>query len=258
MAEARPAIVLVHGGWHTPKSYSKFSAALQSIGHEIYIPVLPSMNGSRPPTAHLSHDTAVIRDYVGNLVHAGRSVVVIMHSYGGQVGTNALMDLGKWERQERGLPGGISQLIYVTAFALDYEESMMDMVKRFGNEDLIPLVFDFDDDKTVVARDPKTVLVGEALSEDEMEGYLATLGRWNGKCMCQALEHVAWLKIDVAYVFTTKDMCVPLAYQKDMVMRMCHNGRDVRTAELETGHCPNITMPEELALIVDDFIQNQE
>jgi hypothetical protein len=53
-------------------------------------------------------------------------------------------------------------------------------------------------------------------------------------------------------------MCVPLDYQKDMVMRMRHNGRDVRTAELETGHCPNITMPEELALIVDDFIQNQE
>ena len=94
MATEKPVVLIIGGGWHTPESYGKLVKALESAGHEVHCPRHPSTNQSRPPTAGLSEDSANIRSYVEELVDSGRRVVAVMHSYGGQVGTNALVGLG--------------------------------------------------------------------------------------------------------------------------------------------------------------------
>lgn len=53
---------------------------------------------------------------------------------------------------------------------------MIDGVKHFGHEQLMPLAFDFADDMSVVSRDAKTFLVGETdLPAAEIENYLVSL-----------------------------------------------------------------------------------
>lgn len=250
---SRPTIVLIHGGWHTPPLYDKFTSLLKIQGYEVHVPRLLSMNGARPPNADLYSDTALIRTYVEALVEAGHNVVVLMHSYGGQVGSNALAGLGFEERQQRNQAGGISRLVYITAFALNKGESMMDMVTKMGDEALIPLAFDFADDGTVLDRDPKNLLVGPGppgLEEAELDAYVARLERWNGTAMYQGLESCAWREIPVSYVCTRNDMTVPLNYQQVMIEKMRGEGRVVDSFELETGHCPQITMPRDLADVV--------
>ena len=74
MAATKPTIVLIHGGWHIPSTYSKFASSLRSVGYEVHVPRLPSMNETRPPNADLVDDTALIRGYVESLVDAGRTV----------------------------------------------------------------------------------------------------------------------------------------------------------------------------------------
>ena len=44
-----------------------------------------------------------------------------------------------------------------------------------------------------------------------------------------------------AYVYTMVDMTVPFDYQKYMVALLEENSRKVKTFELATGHCPNLT-----------------
>jgi hypothetical protein len=77
----------------------------------------------------------------------------------------------------------------MAAFAQAENRSMMYKVKEFGHEDLIPFAFEFADDKTVVSRDPKGLLVGNStsISEAEMDAYVKTLIRWNGECMYQGI-----------------------------------------------------------------------
>lgn len=188
-------------------------------------------NESRPPNADLKDDTNTIRTHVTSILAANRTVVAIAHSYGGQVASNALAGLS------------VSRIIYMTAFALPEHVSMVDVVKAHGHGDLIPLAFLFDEDRSVVSADPKTLLVGGEPGE-ELDTYVGSFVRWNGECMYQGAEKAAWREVPVTYLYATKDMTVPLDYQKDMVRDMEKAGCEVQTFELETGHCPNFTATE--------------
>lgn len=253
MAMEKPSIIIIHGGWHVPRTYDKLTNTLRTAGFDVHLPALPSMNGSRPPNADLTTDTTFIRSYVTSFVATGRLLVVLMHSYGGQVGTNALAGLSVKERASRGQSGGVSSLIYMCSFALPEGWSMIDKVKEFGHEHLLPLAFDFAEDASCVNRGPKTLLIGPGFSEDEANRYVASLVRWNGKSMYQAIENCAWKDdgIAVSYILTTRDMTVPFEYQKSMVEKMKACGKSIETVELDTGHCPNVTMTDEVVEFVN-------
>ncbi|KAI1771164.1 Alpha/beta hydrolase fold-1 [Hypoxylon cercidicola] len=246
-ATTKPTLLIVHGGWHVPHSYGKLTSALRAAGFEVHIPRNVSMNGSRPPNADLATDSDLIRAYASSLVEAGRDVAVLMHSYGGQVGTNALYGLSHKARAAKGLSGGVTHLIYMAAFALPEGKKMVDKVEEFGHMDRMPAAFSFDEDQSCVPNYPKEGLVGEPyadeLDPEELAAYIATLSRWNGKCMYLPLENTPAWRDDakLCYIYTLGDLTVPIDYQRSMVQYLEKEGKVVQTVDLETGHSPNLT-----------------
>ncbi|KAI0469782.1 Alpha/beta hydrolase fold-1 [Xylariaceae sp. FL0804] len=250
----KPTILIVHGGWHVPKNYEKLATALESQGYEVHVPRLPSTNGARPPNADLFTDIDHVHNYAESLVRAGRRVMGIMHSYGGHVGSGAFHGLGLETRSAKGLKGGVSHLIYMTAYAVPEGISMMDKVDEFGNNDLVPLVFDFAEDKTCLYRDPKG-MVGAGPSEAEVQEYVDCYVRWNGTGMYQASKQpAAWRDIPTSYIFTTSDMTVPFDYQKNFVEDLRQAGREVQTFEIDTAHCPHFTTTDSVVDIVNKVV----
>jgi pimeloyl-ACP methyl ester carboxylesterase len=253
MATEKPTLLLIGGGWHTPHSYSKLTAQLESAGFDVHVPALPTVDAAQPPKADLYIDSAHVRSVAQELADNGREFIVLMHSYGGQVGTNALHGLGLEKRKQDGKTGGISNLIYMTASASLEGKSMVDTVKHFGHLDLMPMAMDFADDMSCLCRDPKMLLVGETdLPTAEVDEYLATFVRWNGQTMHQPLNtpRAPWRDIPVTYIYTMKDMLLPYDYQKFSVDGMAKEGVEAQIATLETGHCPNFTTAKEVADIV--------
>ncbi|KAL4794548.1 alpha/beta-hydrolase [Aspergillus venezuelensis] len=262
MAALKPSttkatIFLIDGGWHTPAHYSKLTTYLESKGHKIHILRLETTNGARPPSADLSTDTILIRSYAEDLISKGHILVALMHSYGGQVGTNALSGLGFKERRRKRLPGGIARLVYITAFAQFPGRTMMDLVHEMGDGHLIPIAFDFDEDGTCVDADPKNLLVGPGLPEEELEEFVGSLVRWNGTAMSQPLVNCAWMDggVSISYVCTSEDFTVPIRYQETMIERMRGKWKEVEVFKLSTGHCPQVTLSEELGVIVDGIVK---
>jgi pimeloyl-ACP methyl ester carboxylesterase len=256
MSALKPTLIIIHGAWHIPESYEKLVVSLEKAGYEVHCPRLPSTNQTRPPNADLYTDSDLIRNYVSSLIRAGRTVVAILHSYGGQVGSNALVGLGRESRAAQGLPGGVSHLVYLAGFAVSEGTGMMDKVKEFGHMDLVPVAFNFAEDDTCVHNDPKTLLIGtSSVADEEVDRYLATLVRWNGKGMYLPLKHAAWREIPVAYIYLTVDMTVPLEYQKSFVEGMEKAGRPVQTFELATGHCANLTATEEVVDVINKIVE---
>lgn len=259
MSSSKPAIIIISGAFGTPKSYGKLASALESKGYEVHVPRLPINSEARPPIAGLEEDTAFIRSYVEALIAAGRKVVAIAHSYGGQVMTNALYGLGLETRSAQGLEGGVSNLIYMTAFALPKGMSTSEKLGEFGNtEDYVSLVFDVGEDQSVTLKDHRAFfgLSEPGIKESEIEEYIQNSTRWNGKAMTQRLEHEAWWEIPVAYIHTTKDSVIPLAAQKSMVEDLEKAGRKVRTFTLDTAHAPHFTATDGVVDAINDTVSS--
>jgi pimeloyl-ACP methyl ester carboxylesterase len=75
---AKPTIVLVHGAWADSGSWNKVTLLLQQAGYTVYAPPNPLQG--------LVTDTASVSDFLQSITGP---VVLVGHSYGGEVITNA-------------------------------------------------------------------------------------------------------------------------------------------------------------------------
>ena len=66
-----------------------------------------------------------------------KTVVVVMHSYGGLVGSEAIpLDLTFLDRGKRGLKGGVIHLFFFTAFLLEVGQSVLSAFGESPNNDV--------------------------------------------------------------------------------------------------------------------------
>jgi pimeloyl-ACP methyl ester carboxylesterase len=94
----KPAIVLEHGAWADGSSWNQVVASLQADGYTVYVPP--------DPLRGVVADSAYLNDFLTqNANLAGKPVVLVGHSYGGFVTTNAAV--GDSE---------VKALVYVDAF----------------------------------------------------------------------------------------------------------------------------------------------
>lgn len=259
MSTTKPTILIVHGAWHKPSAYDKLTQALRSAGYEVHNPQLPSVDGSSPATGDLITDTALIRSTAEKLIEAGHTIVALLHSYGGQVGSNALYGFGSETRAKMGLKGGVSHLIYLCAFMLPEGWSTYAQAEAMGiGEDLEnQLKLEFRDEGNCTMADPRGQLInGLEKNDDDDEAaaaYIAKLGPWSMKCMMQPLTHCAWKEIPATYIHTTRDKTVGLLGQQQMVERVKAEGglKNLAIVTLDTDHCPHFTATEEVLGVVN-------
>lgn len=116
----KPVLVLVQGSFQLPDVYYKLADALKARGYPVVQPPLPSLSDPDKPdftSKSLDDDALAVRSEVRRLVEQGKRVVVVMHSYGGLVGNQAVTkDLSFAERQSSGSPGGVGK--YFEAYSL--------------------------------------------------------------------------------------------------------------------------------------------
>lgn len=115
--ETKPVIYILHGSWHSPLFFESARRKFELLGYTVICPQQPS-TGAVPPTNTLYDDADLVRAELELLIEHGQDVVLVMHSYGGMVGTQAAAGLGKAEREKRGQAGGVARLFYACSFIL--------------------------------------------------------------------------------------------------------------------------------------------
>ena len=101
-------VVLVHGAGGTPVTWTEVAPALRAAGHHV-VPVTNPMTSLEDDVAHTA---AAVRELRA-------PVVLVGHSYGGAVVTNA------------GREPGVKALVYIAAFAPDEGETVNGIVERY-------------------------------------------------------------------------------------------------------------------------------
>jgi pimeloyl-ACP methyl ester carboxylesterase len=128
MSLSQPAIVLVHGAWADASSWNSVLPELQQRGFTVYAP--PN------PLRGLPQDSASVHQFLTqNAALQGQPVVLVGHSYGGAVITNAAV----------GAPG-VRALVYVDAFIPDEGDTIGGLASAepgscLGNEAFNPVPY---------------------------------------------------------------------------------------------------------------------
>jgi hypothetical protein len=112
---SKPTLIFVPGAWHTPEVFKTIINKLSAHGYRC-IPVPLSAAGYEPAVSDLQPDINTVHRIVHSEVDQGHDVVVVAHSWGGIVAGGALDGLGKTERENDGLRGGVVKLAYICAF----------------------------------------------------------------------------------------------------------------------------------------------
>lgn len=124
---ASPVFLFAPGAWHTPDCFQIVQDKLHAQGYETRAVAYPSV-GAEPPTKGLFDDAAAVRSEIEALAGQGRQVIVVVHSYGGLVGAEAVKGLGFAQRKAEGKAGGVTLLVYLAAFVTPKGMSILKML----------------------------------------------------------------------------------------------------------------------------------
>lgn len=232
-----PLVVLLHGAFAESASWSGVIARLRARG----VDTLALAN----PLRSVVTDSQYLRDAVGD---AGRPLVLVGHSYGGMVITEAAAE---------GL-GDVVGLVYVAAFAPETGESAADLASRFPGSTLgdvlesTSLVDDVDD--LWIRPDAYPAQFAADVPEETAYVGARTQRPITDLALSQALLAAtpAWRAVPSWFVFGSDDRNIPVAAHRWMAERAAARGVD----EVEgASHAVAVSEPGRVARTILDAVE---
>ncbi|MFI0811901.1 alpha/beta fold hydrolase [Streptomyces echinatus] len=232
-APAKPTVVLVHGAFADSSSWSGVVKDLQHRGYRVIAPANP-LRG-------LPGDSA----YLASVLHGIRGPIVLVgHSYGGEVITNAAAG-----------DADVKALVYAAAIAPDKGESANDILGAFPGsklpDALDQLPYPNADGSTGTDLYIKPDKFREAFAADVPASTAAVMAATQRPIDASSLaaksQAAAWKTIPSWYLVATHDQAIPPAAQRFMAKRAA-----AHTVEVGSAHDVAVSHPGAVADLIAD------
>jgi pimeloyl-ACP methyl ester carboxylesterase len=215
-----PTIVLVHGAWADSSGWNESVKELQKKGYTA-LAVANPLRGLHTDAAYLS---SVLDSISGPIVLVG-------HSYGGMVLTNAATG-----------HANVKALVYIAAFAPDQGEKQIDLIVKNPGSEIGP-------DTLTVRPYPGGLdsyitpsVFRRVFAHDVAESTAAVMAATQRPFELSILEELsgppAWETIPSWYLIATEDRAIPPATQRFMAERA-----GATIAEVRASHVPMNSRP---------------
>ncbi|KAA8646620.1 hypothetical protein EYZ11_013394 [Aspergillus tanneri] len=238
MASTKPTIVNVQGSFQTPQVYDALVTGLQDAGYAVVHPALPScsdVDRDDFPTRTLADDALTVTETVKSLVEEGKLVVIVMHSYGGIVGSEAIPEsLSHAARQAQGKKGGVIHLFYYSAFILGKGQSVFGTFGESPNNDVKP-------DGRFWIKNGAMLLYND-LPDAEAKLWESRLIPQSYKVQTMSVTRAAYEYVPSTYLICENDKAAPPQYQE-----MFAGIAKSEVQRCNAGHSPMLSQPVLLA-----------
>jgi pimeloyl-ACP methyl ester carboxylesterase len=228
----KPTIMLVHGAWADASSWNHVTRRLQ---HEGYTVIAPS-NPLRGMTSDSAYMASVLAAVSG-------PIVLVAHSYGGAVITNAATG-----------NSNVKALVYVAAFIPDAGETAVDLLKFPGSQIVLPP----SPDATVTARpfpggldlyvnaDPFRKIFAADLPAEKTALMAAGQRPLAAAAFTDASGTPAWKTIPSWSHVANQDNTIGTANTRFMAKRAAPS----RTVEIDASHAVLVSHPEAVVELI--------
>jgi pimeloyl-ACP methyl ester carboxylesterase len=231
--EAKPTVVLVHGAWADGSSWTKVVSELQRDGYTVRAP--PN------PLRSLPGDSATARAFLSTIPGP---VVLVGHSYGGAVITNAATN-----------NPNVKALVYVDAFVPDAGETVLPLAGQDSALAVDPTtVFDFVPCPCAPAGDfdlylKRSVFLNAFANGVPTREALALYAAQRPLALSVGSEpsgEPAWKTIPSWYLLGTRDLIIPPSAQQFMAERA---GSTI--VKVNAGHLSLISDPHAATRLIE-------
>jgi pimeloyl-ACP methyl ester carboxylesterase len=235
-APQKPTIVLEHGAFADSSSWNGVMERLQKDGY----PVIAAANPLRGPQS----DAAALR---GLLDHVQGPVVVVGHSYGGSV----ISEAAAGDSQ-------VKALVYVAALVPAVGENAQDLLGKFPGSTLAdaldPVSYKLPDGTTATDLYVDREKFPHQFAADVPANTAALMAATQRPIAQTALEEkataAAWQTTPSWDVITTQDLNIPQATQEFMAKRA-----HAHTTEIRASHSVAVSHPEAVTRVVEQAAQ---
>jgi len=214
-------VLLVHGAWHGAWCWEPVVRALKARGLRCVAPDLPltSLRADADTVARLIRERA-----------AGDPLVVVGHSYGGVVITQAAAEAP-----------GAAEIVYLAAFVPDRGESLASLIVQ-GPATALASAIAFAPDQTSTIDPAKAADVFyHDCTPEVARDATGRLRAYAAACFQTPVDRVAWREIPSTYVVCADDRAIHPDAQRRMAARA------TRVVELPGSHSPFLARPVALA-----------
>ena len=219
-------IILVHGGWADGSSWGKVITTLKNAGHRVIAVQLPLHNSA--------DDIATVKRAIEL---AGGPVLLVGHSYGGFVITNAGSN-----------NPNVTGLVYVAAFAPDEGEAL----GTFVTPDKLPPGILIADSAGLTYLNPDMFHDAFAQDVNTTEADIMAIAQkpFNQSIFGEPSGPPAWKQLKTWYQVSDSDRMIPPDTQRMFAQRM-----NATTISIDTSHSSYVAHPDEIAQLILNAIQ---
>lgn len=233
--------VLVHGAMHGGWCWKRVILLMKAAGQEVYAPTLTGL-GERLHLAHAGIDLEThIRDVAGVLEYEDlHGVVLVGHSYGAMVIT------GVADR----LPGRIAHLVYLDGAMASAGQTVLDFFPPEGRAARSAQVNAEGEGWRLPP--PTDLAIWGITAEDDTAWVRSKLVPQPFQTFTQPLRLTHAAGFGGPKTFIACIDAPPARWRDDMIAR-ARTGDDWSYRELAAGHDPMITLPRELAALLQEI-----
>ena len=218
-----PAIILVHGGFVDGSGWEDVYKILKKDDYAVSI--------VQNPTLSLADDVAVTRR---TIAAQGKPVVLVGHSYGGAVITEA------------GNDPKVAGLVYIAAFAPDKGESVASLIKDPPPGAPIPPILPPQAGFLFLDASKFAASFAADVPKDKADFMAQSQVPWSLEALNGAVTQPAWRTKPSWYLVATDDKMIPPPAQRSMSKRA---GSTV--VEVKGSHAIYVSRPDAVAALIE-------
>ncbi|MEV4346362.1 alpha/beta hydrolase [Actinoplanes sp. NPDC049596] len=231
-AHAKPTVVLVHGAWADASGWDGVTARLLDKGYSVIAPANP-LRG-------VAEDSAYLKDFLSTI---SGPIVLVGHSYGGAVITNAATG-----------NKNVKSLVYISAYATERGETIAEAGALAGGDNSLlvshlvqrPYPNDAGQVDTTIdpAWFPRLFAADAPLSKTKL---MATQQRGLSTAAFAGRTGVpAWKTIPAYFLVALDDLAIPPAAGKAMAARAAKG----RTVMIHSSHAAMLAHPDAVTSLI--------